>query len=161
MNTVYLGLGSNIGDKRNYLLSAISLIKKLVGSVLKESAIYESEPWGFEHDSSFYNMVICVESNFEATQILKIIQNIEKDLGRIRNFEQYSARTLDIDILFFNHTIINSEELKIPHPLIPQRNFVLKPMVEIAPDFLHPILKKTIVDLLNESTDTCKTEKLE
>ena len=152
MNEVYLQLGSNIGDRLDNLDQSIKIITERIGNVLEKSSVYESTPWGVENQRNFLNQVIFVESNFDAYTILDLVLQIEKDMGRIR-IEKWGERIIDIDILFIDDLIIESENLCIPHEFIAKRKFVLQPMCEIAPGFIHPKLNKTISQLLEECID--------
>lgn len=145
---VYLGLGTNLGDLDLNLNKAIEEIEKRVGKVISQSAFYKTEPWGFESPNTFLNAVICIESSLRPDEVLRETQYIEKHLGRTKKSNgSYSDRIIDIDILFYDDLIIESELLTIPHPLLHQRDFVLLPLKEIAPDLFHPKLKCRISDL--------------
>ncbi len=159
MNQAVLLLGCNIGDRINYLNLAIDALGNEVGKISDRSSIYESEPWGFDCDTSFLNQVLLVETNSSAEFLLKQVQSIETNLGRIRDKKGYEARTMDIDILFFNDLIINTDSLKIPHPEIHKRRFTLLPLSEILPSKEHPILKKTLKKLLIECDDNLWVKK--
>ena len=152
MNEVYLQLGSNIGDRLDNLDQSIKIITERIGNVLEKSSVYESTPWGVENQRNFLNQVIFVKSNFDPYTILDLVLQIEKDMGRIR-IEKWGERIIDIDILFFDDLIIESENLCIPHEFIAKRKFVLQPICEIAPAFIHPKLNKTIIQLLEECID--------
>ena len=152
MNEVYLQLGSNIGDRLDNLDQSIKIITERIGNVLEKSSVYESTPWGVENQKNFLNQVIFVKSNFDPYTILDLVLQIEKDMGRIR-IEKWGERIIDIDILFIDDLIIESENLCIPHEFIAKRKFVLQPMCEIAPGFIHPKLNKTISQLLEECID--------
>ena len=152
MNEVYLQLGSNIGDRLDNLDQSIKIITERIGNVLEKSSVYESTPWGVENQRNFLNQVIFVKSNFDPYTILDLVLQIEKDMGRIR-IEKWGKRIIDIDILFIDDLIIESENLCIPHEFIAKRKFVLQPMCEIAPGFIHPKLNKTISQLLEECID--------
>ena len=152
MNEVYLQLGSNIGDRLDNLDQSIKIITERIGNVLEKSSVYESTPWGVENQRNFLNQVIFVKSNFDPYTILDLVLQIEKDMGRIR-IEKWGERIIDIDILFIDDFIIESENLCIPHEFIAKRKFVLQPMCEIAPGFIHPKLNKTISQLLEECID--------
>ena len=152
MNEVYLQLGSNIGDRLDNLDQSIKIITERIGNVLDKSSVYESTPWGVENQRNFLNQVIFVKSNFDPYTILDLVLQIEKDMGRIR-IEKWGERIIDIDILFFDDLIIESENLCIPHEFIAKRKFVLQPICEIAPAFIHPKLNKTISQLLEECID--------
>lgn len=152
MNEVYLQLGSNIGDRLDNLDQSIKIITERIGNVLEKSSVYESTPWGVENQRNFLNQVIFVKSNFDPYTILDLVLQIEKDMGRIR-IEKWGERIIDIDILFIDDLIIESENLCIPHEFVAKRKFVLQPMCEIAPGFIHPKLNKTISQLLEECID--------
>ena len=152
MNEVYLQLGSNIGDRLDNLDQSIKIITERIGNVLEKSSVYESTPWGVENQRNFLNQVIFVKSNFDPYTILDLVLQIEKDMGRIR-IEKWGERIIDIDILFIDDLIIESENLCIPHEFIAKRKFVLQPMCEIAPGFIHPKLNKTLRQLLEECID--------
>ncbi|CAN5331119.1 2-amino-4-hydroxy-6-hydroxymethyldihydropteridinediphosphokinase [soil metagenome] len=158
MNTSYLLLGGNLGDKETILKQAVALIEKKVGSTSKKSNIFITKAWGNEQQPDFYNQAIAVNTMLSAIDLLKTVLQIEEELGRKRNNEKWQERTIDIDILFYNDEIIDLPNLKIPHPFIQDRKFVLVPMNEIADELIHPILKKTIAQLLLECTDTLEVK---
>jgi 2-amino-4-hydroxy-6-hydroxymethyldihydropteridine diphosphokinase len=158
MKKVFIGLGSNLGDRMEYLREAKSMIGELIGPVVTESAVYETEPWGFESDNEFLNMVLCAETDLSPSGLLGRILMIESQLGRIRSEARYSSRNIDIDILLYNSEIINETALIIPHPRMQERRFVLVPLNEIAPELKHPVLKKSIKALLEECKDNSKVE---
>lgn len=153
-----LSLGSNIGDKFNFLTLSKSLIYNKIGQILLSSNIYETEPWGVENQDSYLNQVISVKTDRTPNELLKDIHSIEKELGRIRNVH-YGARTIDIDILYYGERIINAKRLKIPHPHIQKRRFILVPLSEVSPEMLHPLLKKTNQELLDVVKDNGKVTK--
>ena len=130
---VYLGLGSNLGDRQGNISRAYAEIEKLIGAIVRQSALYESEPWGFESDNSFINSVICCETTLSPHEVLKKTQSIERELGRTQKSVDghYHDRTIDIDILLYDDLTVNEPDLKIPHPLMRQRDFVMKPLSEI------------------------------
>lgn len=146
---VYIGIGSNLGNRKSNLLKAIEMINNCSCSVLRESPIYETEPWGFDCDLFFLNMVIEADTSLSPQDLLSFLQNIEHDLGRTRKGQGYSSRTIDLDILFYDDLIINEQSLIIPHPLIEQRLFVLRPLFDLRPDLLHPVSKRSIEELLS------------
>ena len=155
MNTVYIQLGSNIGKRRAFIAESIKQIEKNIGEIIAESSVFETTAWGNENQNNFLNSVIEIKTPFDAFTILQKSQEIENNLGRERS-DKWGERTIDIDILFYNNEIINTTKLIIPHPLIQQRKFVLVPLSEIAPNYMHPILKKNISTLLSECKDTQK-----
>lgn len=147
MSLVYLCLGGNIGDTKQYLDRSIAEIERRIGHVCNQSAVYETEPWGFTAEQMFLNQVIAVRTELEPHAILLQCQQIEKELGRIRHGKGYESRCIDIDIVFIDSLIIDTDDLKVPHPLMHKRLFVLNPMCDIAPNFVHPVLGKTMSEL--------------
>jgi 2-amino-4-hydroxy-6-hydroxymethyldihydropteridine diphosphokinase len=156
MSQLLLGLGSNEGNRMDFLASAIKQIGLRVGKVIRLSSVYETQPWGFNHESQFLNQVAEVETTLSPGETIKTLLIIEKELGRCRQTNGYAARTIDIDILFFDQQIIHSDNLIVPHPHIAQRRFVLEPLSEIVPHFVHPLLQKSIEVLLKECLDNGK-----
>lgn len=146
---IVLGFGSNLGDREEYILAAYRLLEEELGELIKKSSFIETSPWGFESENSFINSVAVFETKKTPYEALEICNKIEKELGRKRNPEHkgYQNRTIDIDILFYEDIILDTPTLKIPHPLIAERDFVLIPLKEILPNLLHPILKKEIRDI--------------
>lgn len=155
MNTVYLLTGSNLDDRIFYLNFALDEIEKIVGQIQKNSSIYESASWGFTAEK-FLNQVLCVLTSHSEEKTLELIQNIENRAGRVRNSNSYQSRTLDIDILFFNNHIYQSDTLTIPHPRFHLRRFTLVPLKEIAPDLVPPGFQKNIAGLASECPDEGK-----
>lgn len=152
MHIVYLILGSNLGDRNAILNKAVFLINSRIGEVILKSKIYETAPWGGVEQPAYLNQVLMVKTTLSPETTLKDVLEIEKDLGRER-IVKWGARSLDIDILFYDEIIINTDDLKIPHPFIHLRKFVLVPLVEIAPNFVHPLFKTTNEHLLEELVD--------
>jgi 2-amino-4-hydroxy-6-hydroxymethyldihydropteridine diphosphokinase len=131
--TVYLGLGTNLGDKKNNLKNALNALLNKLGNPVKVSSIYYSKPWGFDSPNSFFNIVVSYKTLVNPQQLLSICMNIESKLGRKRkDVAKYESRTIDIDILLFGDLVVNNKNLKIPHPLIKERLFVLEPLLEIC-----------------------------
>lgn len=159
MNIAFLGLGGNMGNRSGNLEKAINALKARCGKVLKKSSVYETEAWGFVSDKKYLNQVVKLETKLSAQELLTEILLIEKNMGRERNERQYSDRSLDIDILFFNNEIISEKNLEIPHTRMHERKFVLVPFNEIEPKFIHPILEETISALLKSCKDNLQIEK--
>ncbi len=153
MNKIYFSIGSNIGDRLHYMEEAIRLININVGKVTSRSSMYETEGWGIKDQPKFLNAVVEIESTRFPSEILKITQKIEYALGKSKK-EKWGPRNIDIDILYYGNEIFNEEGLVIPHPHISERKFVLKPMSEIAPDWVDPVSKKTIQELLTACEDS-------
>lgn len=150
MAIVYLSLGSNIGDRVGYVQQATSLLGACENiNIVSTSSFYETEPWGMESENWFVNAVIQITTTLEPEQLLAECQRIENQLGRKRTDKnvEYSDRTIDIDIIFYDNIIINTPTLTIPHKHFHRRVFMLIPMLEIAPDFVHPFFGKTVENL--------------
>jgi 2-amino-4-hydroxy-6-hydroxymethyldihydropteridine diphosphokinase len=161
MNHVFLGLGSNRGDKQNNFATAIKLLEEKAGKLVQASPIYETAPWQMDDATPFLNQVIAVDTELSAFALLDAIVKIEESMGRIRSgSESYEPRNIDIDILFYNNDILESDLLIIPHPHIENRRFVLQPFADIRPDYLHPLLKKPVAQLLSECQDSLSVKKL-
>ena len=152
MPKLYLSLGSNEGDREQLLRSAIDAIGRLIGPVDGISPLVETEPWGFESPHPFLNAALSVETSLPAMDVLERTQSIERQLGRRRKSvaSRYEDRPIDIDLLLYGDLVLTSERLTLPHPLLPERLFVLEPLAEIAPQILHPTLGKTIQTLRDE-----------
>jgi len=161
MHKITILLGSNQGNRKELILKAIQLLETKLGKCKKVSSTYESEAWGFEAETAFLNQVLVFESSLKPEEVLKIGLDTEKKLGRIRNAEGYTSRTMDIDLLFYDNQIIEEANLQIPHPRLHLRRFTLEPLVEIMPDFIHPKLKKDMRELLEVCTDNVIPNKLE
>ncbi|MDR0420302.1 MAG: 2-amino-4-hydroxy-6-hydroxymethyldihydropteridine diphosphokinase [Prevotellaceae bacterium] len=156
----YLLLGSDMGDKKKHINDAINLIENEIGEIFAASSMYLSEAWGFDSDTVFFNKVIAVETCFNVFEILDITQKIELKLGRThKTTDKYQSRIIDIDILFYDDKIIETQRLTVPHPQIPNRRFTLQPLAEIASDFIHPVLNKNISQLLAECNDKSNVEQ--
>lgn len=151
MAIVYLSLGSNFGDRVGYVQQATSLLGACDGiSIVRTSAFYETEPWGMNSENWFVNAVLEVKTTLSPHALLEECQRIEVQLGRKRSENGYIDRTIDIDILFYNKDIINEENLIIPHKFVHLRAFTLVPLLELIPNFEHPVLHKTISELHND-----------
>lgn len=159
MNKVFLGIGTNLGNRKANLRKAIEMIGEQIGKVIRSSSVYETAPWGFDAENDFLNMVVLAESAFTPSELLKKIISIESMLGRERNQDRYSSRIIDIDILLYDDLIINENGLKIPHPLMHERRFVLVPLNELDPDLIHPVKGKSIRVLLEECRDRSEVKK--
>ncbi len=155
MSLVYLILGGNQGNREEIFLSAIDLVNKHIGSINSKSTLYESESWGFNSEL-FINQIITLETILTPVEILDRCQEIEENLGRTRNAGGYEARTIDIDILYIDSLIINTDRLKIPHPRIAERRFVLVPLAEIEPGLKDPVSGLTVNEMLSKCKDQSK-----
>ncbi len=153
MAKVYFSSGSNQGDRLNSLVQAARLIDKQVGKIIEYSPVVESEPWGFNAETSFYNQALMVETEYSPQQVLNKVLKIEQELGRIRSGKEYSSRIIDVDILFYDEKQLAEHNLVIPHPFLHERKFVLEPLAAIAPGLIHPVLQKTISELLQQLKD--------
>ena len=154
MAKVYLGLGTNLGDKEQNLRDAVQKIEEQVGKIVSLSAFHITAPWGFSSDNSFLNAAVCVETKLSPLEVLQETQMIEKELGRTQKSvnRMYSDRLIDIDLLLYEDLVLSvisasGVELTLPHPLMTERDFVMKPLAEIAPGLVHPVLGKTMKEL--------------
>ena len=150
---VYLGLGTNLGNKEQNLRMSVQKIEERIGKIVSLSAFYVTAPWGFASDNSFLKSVVCVETPLRPLEVLKETQAIERELGRTSKSMGgvYSDRLIDIDLLLYGDTIMDEEGLILPHPLMVERRFVMEPLAEIAPDVMHPVLHKTMKELFTSS----------
>ena len=159
MNGIYLLLGSNLGDSASMLSRAIEEIRKHIGAIVQTSSVYKTKAWGIEDQPDFLNQALEIDSDLNPQVLLGKINEIEQLLGRIR-YEKWHERIIDIDILYYRDQIVNTPGLNIPHPENQNRNFVLAPMAEIAPQFIHPILRLTQISLLKNSKDPLRVERV-
>lgn len=155
----YLLLGSNLGDSRKYLHDASACIELKAGAITLKSSLYQTASWGKQDLPDFINQVICVQTDLLPKQLLKIILEIEIELGRQR-VSRWGSRTIDIDILFYEDQILNDPDLTIPHPYLHERRFSLTPLHEIAPHVIHPVFNKSVGQLLGELSDSLLVKKL-
>ena len=158
MNKAFLLLGSNMGNKTENIQQALDNISQASVDIFLRSSLYETEPWGVKEQATFLNQVISVETTMQAHDLLSIILDIEKKLGRKR-IVKWGERIIDIDIIYFNNDIIVTKDLKVPHPEIQNRKFTLVPLVEIAPDYLHPVLNIKNEELLKRCSDVSVVKK--
>ncbi len=150
---IILSIGTNIGDRERNIENAIVALGE-IGKVIAISPIYTSEPWGFESENGFYNIALTMESKLLPLDLLQETQRIERELGRTaKTTAEYADRVIDIDIIAYGQTIIETPELTIPHKLMHLRNFVLYPLADIAPNWVHPILQLSVQELKNKSED--------
>ena len=157
---IYLALGSNIGDKLHFINSAVEEVSKLKNTkVLRSSSIYKTEPWGIKTQDEFLNSVLEIESELNPEELLAKLHMIEIVLGR-KNREKWFKREIDIDILFYNDVVMKNDNINIPHPEIQNRKFVLVPLCELNPGFIHPVLESTLENLLKNSKDNSKVVKI-
>jgi 2-amino-4-hydroxy-6-hydroxymethyldihydropteridine diphosphokinase len=152
MINTYIILGSNVGQRLSFIEKAKYLLEELVGNIINETSVYSTEPWGVEDQKTYLNQVLLIETELSAEKLIDEILKIEEKLGRIRG-EKYAPRTIDIDILLFGDLIIEQPELIIPHPRMQDRNFVLTPLKEIAPDVIHPVFQRSISSLQEQCND--------
>ncbi|HAX61277.1 MAG TPA: 2-amino-4-hydroxy-6-hydroxymethyldihydropteridine diphosphokinase [Elusimicrobia bacterium] len=146
MTTVFLGLGSNRGDRKKNILKAIRLLKKSGQKVLRISSLRETEPYGYKKQKKFLNAVAKLKTKLLPSELFELCKKIEKKIGRKKSF-RWGPREIDIDILFFGKKVIENKKFTIPHSDLHNRNFVLTPLVEIAPNFVHPVLKKRVSEI--------------
>ena len=158
MNKAYLLIGGNMGDRESYLASARQWIERLCGPIIKQSSLYQTAAWGMEDQDVFLNQALFLHTTLPAHQLLQKLLWIEEELGRKRELK-FGPRIIDIDIVLFNDDIIYTEGLTVPHPQMQNRRFVLEPLNEIATAITHPILQKTIGQLLAETSDKLAVQK--
>jgi len=148
MPTVYIGIGSNLGNREENCLKALRLISEKTGKVKKQSSMYETLPWGVKDQPKFINMAAEIETELGPSEFLIVLKKIEKETGR-KETTRWGPRTIDLDILYYDDLVLETPELSIPHPFLHEREFALRPLAEIAPDKIHPVLLKTVRELLS------------
>ena len=146
MSVSYIGIGSNLGIRQENCFRAIEILEKRGIKVQKKSSLYETEPWGVKDQPRFINMVVQIETTLEPNDLLRVLKDIEKEIGRQDSF-RWGPRMIDLDILLFNALVLNEKDLQIPHPYLHEREFVLRPLSEIAPDVMHPVFHMSIYKL--------------
>jgi 2-amino-4-hydroxy-6-hydroxymethyldihydropteridine diphosphokinase len=180
MNSAYISLGSNLGNREENLQKSIALLEA-AGELVAVSSLYETEPWKMDDANSFINQVILLNTSLSAEKLMDVLLETENKMGRVRanqslrqaqtdlpqtpkgalnNMGKYESRIIDLDILFYNDAVISTEKLTIPHPALHQRKFVLEPLAEINPDLIHPTLNKTVSALLLECEDTYEVSRI-
>ena len=152
LHDVYLLTGSNLGDRREQLVLAVAEMEQHAGSIVRTSRIYETEAWGLEGLPAHLNQALLLRTKLEPLPLLYVLQEIEHRLGRVRQ-QRWGVRAIDIDIIYYDDLVLNLPQLSIPHPLMQERNFVLAPLAELAPDGMHPVLHQTNAALLQQSAD--------
>lgn len=158
MHLAYLLIGSNLGDKAAYLRNASSYIQQQCGQIVKQSSFYETEPWGFTEQPSFLNQALCINTELAPDQLMHTLLQIESNIGRTRTIK-LGPRIIDLDILQIDQQIIDTPLLQLPHPAMHLRRFALIPMEEIAPTLVHPLLNKTMTQLLSACSDETNVQK--
>ncbi|CCJ33644.1 2-amino-4-hydroxy-6-hydroxymethyldihydropteridine diphosphokinase [Caloramator australicus] len=149
MNIAYIAFGTNVGNREENINVALKMMEDRGLKIIKTSKIYVTEPYGYKDQPEFLNGAVEVETNLSCRELLNVLLNIEKDMGRVRHFK-WGPRNIDLDIIFYNDEVIDEPDLKVPHPDMHNRDFVLKPLCDLNPNFVHPILKKTVKTLLDE-----------
>lgn len=158
--TAYLLLGSNLGDRKQLLSDALALIEERAGEIFAKSALYETEAWGKTDQPNFINLAVGIKTELSALNLLRVLLLIEAELGRVRQ-EKWGERLIDIDLIFYGEEILDEgDELQVPHPQMQYRKFVLEPLAEIAPNFLHPIIRKTVIEILTTLADTLTVARI-
>lgn len=152
MNTAYLLIGGNEGNRETTLYQCVQMLRRTVGHVTNLSPVYETASWGNESLPAHLNQAVELDTEFEAAELLTHVLEIEHLLGRTRS-EQWGSRKIDIDIIFFNQEVIHTPELQVPHPWMQLRRFVLQPLADIAADYVHPVLHLSVAELLKACTD--------
>lgn len=145
VHKIFLGLGSNVGDKKSNIKKAIKFLEEKVDNIIV-APIYETKPWGYKNQDNFFNTALRGETSLLPFQLLNFIKEVEKKVGRKKRF-RYGPREIDIDILFYDNLFLKNKRIEIPHPQLHKRDFVLKPLLDLETDFIHPVFKKTIQEL--------------
>jgi len=151
-------MGSNLGRRLEFLSRAEKKVDQTLGEIIVKSSVYETQPWGFKHDHKFLNQILGIKTMFSPEEVLNELLNFETQMGRKRKKDNYTARTIDLDLLFYNNLIINTGKLILPHPRLHLRKFTLIPLKEIVPDLIHPVYNKTISQLLSECSDPLEVQ---
>lgn len=149
MNIVYIAFGSNIGDRYEAVEKALEMIEQRGMKIVKKSKIYQTEPYGYTDQPEFINGAVCVETLLNAREVLVNLLDVEGEIGRVREFK-WGPRIIDLDIIFYNNDIISEEDLKVPHPDMQNRDFVLGPLMDICPELIHPLLGEKVKELYNK-----------
>ncbi len=152
IESIYLLLGTNLGDRKANLTTALQYITLQIGAIEKASSVYESEAWGENEQPLFLNQVVSIQTSLPPEELLHHIQAIEQQMGRVR-IRKWGERVIDIDILYYFNQVVATKQLQIPHPGIPDRRFTLAPLCEMDAEAVHPVLHKTQLELLNECND--------
>ncbi len=160
MHTVIISLGSNQGDRQAQLVAATAALQQLGFSLQLASSLYETAAWGLEDQPAFLNQVLCLETEHNASHCMELLLGVERELGRQRH-QKWGPRTIDLDILFYDQEIINESDLMVPHPHLHKRRFILEPLHEIMPNYVHPVLKLSVNEMLNNCEDQLPVTRLE
>jgi 2-amino-4-hydroxy-6-hydroxymethyldihydropteridine diphosphokinase len=156
---VFISLGSNVGNRLNFLTSALNKISTQAGKLILKSSVFETEAWGNVTQQNFFNQIIAIKTNYEATELMYMLLEIEHQLGRTRS-ERNGPRSIDLDIIFYKDQIIREAKVKVPHPRMHLRNFILIPMNEICSEWMHPLFNLNMKKLLEISQDILVVKKL-